>query len=133
MFSEDFTPTFEEYLWSHVPTWDNLQARLHIYNPWGHRDEEKAVYHAIDSWLALGVASAHASRSGWFAATNTLHGYRMMQAMSRASLLANPVVLGAVAVVGGSAYVAHKIHTDPSWQSRAQELGSGMDFSSHFS
>ena len=44
-----------------------------------------------------------------------------------AGYLAVPAV-----IVGGSAYIAHKIHTDPSWQKRAQELGSGMDFSSHF-
>lgn len=37
-----------------------------------------------------------------------------------------------LALIAGTAYVAHKIQTDPSWQSKAQKLGSGMDFSSHF-
>ncbi len=43
-----------------------------------------------------------------------------------------PLLAGAAVVLGGSAYIAHKIQTDPSWQSRAQELGRNMDFSFHF-
>ncbi len=128
--SEEFTPTWEEYVWSHVPTWHNLSMRVLNLNPWGPRDEEKAFYHAIDSWLAFGIAAAHAKYSGWYAATNTVHGYRMMQASHRLSLLANPVVLGAAATVVGAAYIAYKIETDESWASRARDLGSGLDFSS---
>jgi hypothetical protein len=127
---DDFTPTWQEYLWSHVPTWTNIHARLHIYNPWGPRDSEKAFYHAIDSWLILGATAAHAQRVGWYAATNTVHGYRMMNAASRFGMLANPVVLGAAATVGGAAYIAYKVETDESWASRARRLGSGLDFSS---
>ncbi len=128
--SDEFTPTFEEYLWSHVPTWSNISARLNIYNPWGPRDEEKAFYHAMDSWLVLGVTAAHAQRVGWYAATNTVHAYRMMQTASRVGLLANPVVLGAAVTVGGAAYIAYKVETDESWASRARRLGSDLDFSS---
>ena len=130
LWSEDFTPTFEEYLWSHVPTWENLSMRVLNLNPWGPRDEEKAFYHAIDAWLLLGITAAHAQRVGWYAATNTLHGYRVMQAASRVGMLANPVVAGTLATVGGAAYIAYKIETDESWASRARRLGSGMDFSS---
>ncbi len=128
--SEEFTPTWEEYVWSHVPTWHNLSMRVLNLNPWGPRDEEKAFYHAIDSWLAFGIAVAHAQHSGWYAATNTVHGYRMMQAAHRLTFLANPVVLGTAVTVGGAAYIAYKIETDDSWASRARLLGSGMDFSS---
>ncbi len=134
IWSEEFTPTFEEYLWSHVPTWENLKARANVYNPWGPRDEEKAFYHAIDSWLALGIVAAHAQRVGWYNATNTVHAYRMMKTADNlrkgAILLLNPVVAGTLATVGGAAYIAHKIETDESWASRARRLGSGMDFSS---
>ncbi len=130
IWSEEFTPTFEEYLWSHVPTWENLKARVNVFNPWGPRDEEKAFYHAIDSWLAVGITAAHASRVGWYNATNSIHAYRMMQTMSRVGMLANPVVAGTLATLGGAAYVAYKIETDESWASRARRLGSGMDFSS---
>ncbi len=127
--SEEFTPTFEEYVWSHVPTWENLESRLNIYNPWV-ADEEKAFYHAIDSWLILGFTAFHASRVGGYVATNTVHGYRLMQAASRVGMLANPVVAGTLATVGGAAYIAYKVQTDESWASRARRLGSGMDFSS---
>ena len=130
--SQDFTPTWEEYAWSHVPTLTNLNARLNIYNPWGHRDEEKALYHAIDSWAVLGMAGAHAYFHGWYTATNTVHAYRLMQAASRAALIANPVVLGAAAIVGGGAYVGHKIMTtepgDP-WYHTLQNLGENISFS----
>ncbi len=128
--SEEFTPTFEEYLWSHVPTWENLSMRVLNLNPWGPRDEEKAFYHAIDSWIAFGLMAAHAQRVGWYAATNTVHAYRVMQTASRVGMLANPVVAGTLATVGGAAYIAYKIETDESWASRARELGSGLNFSS---
>ena len=130
--SDEFTPSFEEYLWSHVPTLDNLNARLNIYNPWGHRSEEKALYHAVDSWVALGVAGTHAYFHGWHAATNTLHSYRMMQAMHRATLLANPVVLGTAAIVGGGAYIGHKImNTKPGdpWYNMLQNIGENIRLS----
>ncbi len=134
MWSEEFTPTFEEYLYSHVPTWHNLSMRVLNLNPWGPRDEEKAFYHAIDAWLALGLTAAHAQRVGWYHATNTVHAYRLMKAADNfrkgAILLSNPVVVGALATVGGAAYIGYKIETDESWASRARSLGSGMDFSS---
>ena len=130
--SEEFTPTFEEYLWSHVPTWENLSMRVLNLNPWGPRDEEKAFYHAIDAWLALGITAAHAQRVGWYGATNTVHAYRMTQAASRATVLANPVVLGTAAIVGGGAYVGHKIMTteqDDPWHDMLQTIGENIRFS----
>ena len=130
--SEDFTPTWEEYVWSHVPTWHNLSMRVLNLNPWGPRDEEKAFYHAIDSWLILGATALHASRVGGYAATNTVHAYRLMNAASRLGLLGNPVVLGAAAIVGGGAYVGHKIMTteqDDPWYHMLQDLGENISFS----
>jgi hypothetical protein len=130
--SEEFTPTWEEYVYSHVPTWHNLTMRVRNLNPWGPRDEEKAFYHAVDSWLLLGATAAHASHVGWYAATNTVHAYRLMQAASRASMLANPAVLATAAVVGGGAYVGHKIMTteqgDP-WYHMLQTLGENINLS----
>lgn len=51
----------------------------------------------------------------------------LVAAANVAAVLAVPAI-----IVGGSAYIAHKINTDSAWQKRAQQLGSGMDFSSHF-
>ena len=36
-------------------------------------------------------------------------------------------------IIGGSAFIAHKVHTDPSWQSRARDLGKTIDLSPHVS
>lgn len=123
----EFTPTFEEFMWSFVKlpghllrgpsTEDLLYFNLHL-----------AHFGAHYAW--------HASRVGAYAAWDTFAGWRMSQMLSRpyrvAQVLATPVGLGAAVILGGTAYVAHKIHTDPDWQRRAQRLGSGMDFSSHW-
>ena len=36
-------------------------------------------------------------------------------------------------IVGGSAFIAHKVQTDPSWQARARDLGRTIDLSPHVS
>ena len=125
----EFSPTWEEFAWSFV----KLPGHLAL---GGVPTTEELLYfnmHMVHFGIHYGV---HAARVGTFAAWDTFAGYRMASMLSRpyhvASVLATPVGLGAAAIVGGSAYIAHKIHTDPSWQRRAQQLGSGMDFSSHF-
>ncbi len=80
-FSEDFSPTFEEWLWYHVPSPDRAWNRWENQFPWGPRDDEKALYHAVDLTLAGTAFGIHAARHGAYAATNTLHFYRLARAM----------------------------------------------------
>ena len=75
------------------------------------------------------VGAAGASTSAFADTMFALSVYSepVVAAANVASVLAVPAI-----IIGGSAYIAHKINTDPAWQRRAQQLGSGMDFSAHF-
>ncbi len=123
----DFTPTWEEFAWSFAKLPGHLLS--------GPSTEDMFYFNLHMAHFGVHYAW-HASRVGAYAAWDTFAGYRMASMLSRpyhvAQVLASPVGLGAAAIVGGSAYIAYKIHTDPSWQRRAQSLGSGMDFSAHF-
>ncbi len=105
------TPTFEEYLWSHVKApWKKFE----VYDPrtpWEDQETidyrtEQAIYHNIDLTLAGLAFGIHVYFHGAYAATNTIHFYRLAQSMHNigrvASFAASPVgiAVGSVALVG---------------------------------
>ncbi len=100
----DFTPTFEEFMWSFV----KLPGHL-LRGP----STEDMFYFNLHM-LHFGAHYAwHASRVGAYAAWDTFAGYRMAQMLSRpyrvAQVLANPV--GAVGAAG--IYAGHRNVTQP--------------------
>ncbi len=104
-----FTPTFEEYIWSHVKApWARFFA-MDPRTPWEDQETidyrtEKLFYHNIDMALALGGFAYHAYRVGGYAATNNLHFYRIMQSMHRIHwVVTNPAISIPLALSVGAA------------------------------
>jgi len=126
--------SFEGWVMSHFKwPWEKL-AMYDPRTPWEDQETidyraEQLMYHNIDLALIGSAMGIHAYYHGWYQATNTIHMYRLANAVRSVSLLANPVVLGAAATLGGAGYIAYKIQTDDAWQSRAQHFGSGLNLS----
>ncbi len=105
------TPTFGEYVWSHVNApWKKFE----VYDPrtpWEDQETidyraEQALYHNIDLTLALAAFGVRAYYVGGYAATNTFGFYRLASTMNSiwrvASVAASPVgiTVASVALIG---------------------------------
>ena len=93
-----------------------------------HGGVASTIYRAFLSPAHVGSATAGTSALADTVYAMSVYAEPFAVAARFLSLASVPVV-----IVGGSALIAHKIRTDPSWQSRAQKLGQGMDFSPHIS
>ncbi len=130
------TPTFEEYLWSHVKwPWEKIQV-YDLGTPWEDQETidyraEMALYHNIDLALIGTGVGIHAYFHGGFAATNTVHFYRLMSAMNTAgsvarvatplAVMASPMLVGYAAT--SAAIERAPVQDQPSlWRSVSQAL-----------
>ncbi len=86
------------------------------------------AYRALFSSAHVGSATAGTNALADTVYAMSVYAEPFAVAARFAAVASVPVV-----IVGGSAFIAHKIQTDPSWQSRARDLGRKMDFSPHIS
>ncbi len=134
------TPTFEEYVWSHVRApWMKFTA-YDPRTPWEDQETidertELLLYNNIDLSLALIGFGVRAYFVGAYQATNTLRFYQLAHTMSNIARLpsAAPVVAMAAPIVAGYAgvsYSAEVLASTPGreheeaglWQTMAQAL-----------
>ncbi len=141
------TPTFEEYLWSHVKTpWELAE----IYNPrtpWEDQDTidyrtEQVLYKNIDLAIAgVGLGVSYWYTGSMYQATNSLTFYRVatqmrnigvaVRATPTVALLAGPMVAGYSGVAHSAEVLAEtpgREHEAPGlWQIMSQALtGTGF-------
>jgi len=134
--------SFEGWVMSHFKApWKRFEAM----SPWTPQQSDEVieertralVYHNIDSLLLLGAFGAHAWHAGAYAATNTLHFYRVAQLLSTPARFASaaPVIIPAAAAVGGAALYIDTMENyapeDPKqsssfWRSIAAAMSGGM-------
>ena len=93
-----------------------------------HGGMASTLYRAFLSPAHLGSRLAGTSAMADTAYAMSVYAEPFVAVARFASYAAVPVV-----IVGGSALIAYKVHTDPSWQSRARDLGRTIDLSPHVS
>lgn len=112
------TPTFEEYVWSHIRApWKKFTA-YDPRTPWQDQEtiderSELLLYNNIDLSLAFLAFGVRAWFVGAYQATNTLGFYRLAHTMSNIGRLssASPVVAMATPMVAGYGVVSSSAET----------------------